>query len=56
MKLGSVYDRSLLQIATAPDRLRRKVIAREQFLEDCRTGLQCSTCKLTACALHFAKR
>lgn len=56
MKLGSIYDNRLREIANAPGRLGRKVVSRDEFLETCRNGLQCSSCKLTACALHFARK
>jgi radical SAM protein with 4Fe4S-binding SPASM domain len=56
MKLGSIYEQSLSEIAASPGRVGRKVVTRDQFLESCRSGLQCSSCKLTACALHFARR
>jgi MoaA/NifB/PqqE/SkfB family radical SAM enzyme len=56
MKLGSIYEQSLSEIAASPGRVGRKVVTRDQFLESCRSGLQCSSCKLTACALHFDRR
>jgi len=55
MSLGSIYQRRLIDIAETPTKPKRGVVGREEFLESCRTGLQCSTCKLTACALHFGR-
>ncbi len=56
MKLGSIYEQRLSEIAASPGPVGRKLVTRDQFLDSCRSGLQCSSCKLTACALHFARR
>ncbi|MBT8495972.1 MAG: radical SAM protein [Deltaproteobacteria bacterium] len=53
MVLGSIREQRLSAIAASPKRQPRRLLGRDQFLQQCGASLQCSGCKMTACALHF---